>query len=355
MFYASYPITPASELLHELSRHKNFGVITLQAEDEIAAANAALGAAFAGHLAVTGTSGPGMDLKAETLGLAVIMELPMVIVDVQRGGPSTGLPTKTEQGDLLLAMFGRHGESPMPIVAPSSPADCFSVALEAARIAVRYRTPVIVLSDTFLSNSSEPWRVPEVDDLPVIEPNFAVANGDGFLPYGRDERLARPWAVPGTPGLVHRIGGLEREDGTGNISYEPENHERMTHLRQAKVEGIADDIPALEVDDPGGDAELLVLGWGSSLGTIKAAATRVRAGGGAVATAHLRHLNPFPANTGEVVRAYPKVLIPEMNMGQLAMLIRAKFLIDAKRFTKVQGLPIFAEDLEGEIRRVLDE
>jgi 2-oxoglutarate ferredoxin oxidoreductase subunit alpha len=355
LFYASYPITPASELLHELSRHKNFGVITLQAEDEIAAANVALGAAFTGHLAVTGTSGPGMDLKAETLGLAVIMELPMVIVDVQRGGPSTGLPTKTEQGDLLLAMFGRHGESPMPIVAAASPADCFDVALEAARIAVRYRTPVIVLSDTFLSNSSEPWRVPEVDDLPLIEPNFAVADGDGFLPYARDERLARPWAVPGTPGLVHRIGGLEREDLTGNISYEPENHERMTHLRQAKVDGIADDIPPLVVDDPEGDAELLVLGWGSSLGTIRAAAGRVRASGGKVATAHLRHLNPFPANTGEVVRAYRTVLIPEMNLGQLAMLIRAKFLVDAKSFTKVQGLPIFAEDLEEEIRRVLDE
>jgi 2-oxoglutarate/2-oxoacid ferredoxin oxidoreductase subunit alpha len=355
LFYASYPITPASELLHELSRHKNFGVITLQAEDEIAAANVALGAAFAGQLAVTGTSGPGMDLKAETLGLAVIMELPMVIVDVQRGGPSTGLPTKTEQGDLLLAMFGRHGESPMPIVAASSPADCFDVALEAARIAVRYRTPVIVLSDTFLSNSSEPWRVPEVDDLPVIDPNFAVADGDGFLPYARDERLSRPWAVPGTPGLVHRIGGLEREDLTGNISYDPENHERMTHLRQAKVDGIADDIPPLAVDDPEGDAELLVLGWGSSLGTIRAAARRVRASGGKVATAHLRHLNPFPANTGEVVRAYRTVLIPEMNLGQLALLIRARFLVDAKRFTKVQGLPIFAEDLEEEIRRVLDE
>jgi 2-oxoglutarate ferredoxin oxidoreductase subunit alpha len=355
LFYASYPITPASELLHELSRHKNFGVITLQAEDEIAAANAALGAAFAGHLAVTGTSGPGMDLKAETLGLAVIMELPMVVVDVQRGGPSTGLPTKTEQGDLLLAMFGRHGESPMPIVAPSSPADCFAVALEAARIAVRYRTPVIVLSDTFLSNSSEPWRVPEVDDLPVIDPNFATANGEGFLPYARDDRLARPWAVPGSPGLVHRIGGLEREDLTGNISYEPENHEHMTHLRQAKVDGVAADIAPIEVDDPSGDAELLVLGWGSSLGTIRAAASRIRQGGGSVATAHIRHLNPFPPNIGEVVNAYDKVLIPEMNLGQLALLIRAKFLVDVKSFTKVQGLPIFAEELEREITRVLDE
>ena len=355
LFYASYPITPASELLHELSRHKNFGVITLQAEDEIAAANAALGAAFAGHLAVTGTSGPGMDLKAETLGLAVIMELPMVIVDVQRGGPSTGLPTKTEQGDLLLAMFGRHGESPMPIVAPSSPADCFAAALEAARIAVRYRTPVIVLSDTFLSNPSEPWRVPEVEDLPVIDPNFAVANGEGFLPYARDDRLARPWAVPGSPGLVHRIGGLERENLTGNISYEPENHEHMTHLRQAKVDGVAADISPIEVHDPSGKAELLVLGWGSSLGTIRAAATRIREAGGAVATAHLRHLNPFPPNIGEVVTSYPRVLIPEMNLGQLAMLIRAKFLVDVKSFTKVQGLPIFAEELEQEIKRVLDE
>ena len=357
LFYASYPITPASELLHELSRHKNFGVITLQAEDEIAAANMALGASFAGHLAVTGTSGPGMDLKAETLGLAVIMELPMIIVDVQRGGPSTGMPTKTEQSDLLLAMFGRHGESPLPIVAASSPADCFDAAIEAARIAVTYRTPVILLSDTFLSNSSEPWRLPDVDALPTIEPRFATApaNGDGFLPYERDEQLARPWAIPGTPGLVHRIGGLEREDGTGNISYDPLNHERMTDLRAAKVAGIADDIPPLEVDDPDGDAELLVLAWGSSLGTIRAAARRVRADGRKVATAHLRHLNPFPSNTGDVVTAYRKVLIPEMNSGQLSLLIRARFLVDAISFTKVQGIPIFADDLEQEILRVLDD
>jgi len=357
LFYASYPITPASELLHELSRHKNFGVITLQAEDEIAAANVALGAAFAGDLAVTGTSGPGMDLKAETLGLAVITELPMVIVDVQRGGPSTGLPTKTEQADLLLAMFGRHGESPMPIVAASSPSDCFDAAIEAVRIAVTYRTPVILLSDTFLSNSSEPWLIPDADALPSIDPNFASANGGGeaFLPYTRDDKLARPWAIPGTPGLVHRIGGLEREMNTGNISYEPENHEAMVHLRQAKVDGIADDIPELSVDDPDGDAELLVLGWGSSLGTIRAAARRVRAAGRKVAFAHLRHLNPFPANTGDVVTRYPKVLIPEMNLGQLALLIRGRFLVDAQSFTKVQGLPIFAEDLEQEILRVLDE
>jgi 2-oxoglutarate ferredoxin oxidoreductase subunit alpha len=355
LFYASYPITPASELLHELSRHKNFGVVTLQAEDEIAAANVALGAAFAGQLAVTGTSGPGMDLKAETLGLAVIMELPMVIVDVQRAGPSTGMPTKTEQTDLLLAMYGRHGESPLPIVAASSPADCFAAAIEAARIAVRYRTPVILLSDTFLSNSSEPWRLPEVDDLPVIDPNFAHANGGGFLPYARDEHLARPWAIPGTPGLVHRIGGLEREDGTGNISYDPDNHERMTYLRRDKVAGIAADIPLLEVDDPDDDADLLVLGWGSSLGTIRAAARRVRAAGRSVAVAHLRHLHPFPANTGDVVRRYPKVLIPEMNLGQLSLLIRARFLVDARGFNKVQGLPIVAEELETEIVRMLDE
>ena len=355
LFYASYPITPASELLHELSRHKNFGVITLQAEDEIAAANVALGASFAGHLAVTGTSGPGMDLKAETLGLAVIMELPLVIVDVQRGGPSTGLPTKTEQGDLLLAMFGRHGESPMPVLAAASPSDCFAMAVEAARIAVRYRTPVILLSDTFLSNSSEPWKLPDLDALPMIDPDFAAANGSDFLPYARDERLARPWAVPGTAGLVHRIGGLERQDLTGNISYDAENHEHMTHLRDQKVAGIADDIPLLDVEDPDGDAELLVLGWGSSFGTIRAAARRVRGRGRSVATAHLRHLNPFPSNTGDVVKAYPKVLIPEMNLGQLAMLIRARFLVDARTFSKVQGIPIFAEDLEQEIVRVLDE
>ena len=355
LFYASYPITPASELLHELSRHKNFGVITIQAEDEIAAANMALGAAFTGQLAVTGTSGPGVDLKAETIGLAVIMELPMILVDVMRAGPSTGMPTKTEQADLLLAMYGRHGESPLPIVAAATPSDCFSAALEAARIAVRYRTPVILLSDTFIANSSEPWALPDVDELPTIDPAFASPNGPDFLPYSRDDRLARPWAVPGTPGLVHRIGGLERQDGTGNISYDPANHELMTRLRQAKVEGVADDVPALEVDDPSGDAELLVLGWGSSLGTITAAVGAARADGKKVATAHLRHLNPFPANTAEVVRAYPKILIPEMNLGQLAALIRAKYLVDAQTYSKVQGLPIFAEELENEITRMLDE
>ncbi|MGQ0669733.1 MAG: 2-oxoacid:acceptor oxidoreductase subunit alpha [Actinomycetota bacterium] len=355
LFYASYPITPASELLHELSRLKNFRVRTLQAEDEIAAANVALGAAFAGHLGVTGTSGPGMDLKAETLGLAVTMELPMVVVDVQRAGPSTGMPTKTEAADLLLAMFGRHGESPLPIVAPSSPSNCFHAAIEACRIAVKYRTPVILLSDTFLANSSEPWLIPDADSLPVIDPGFATGPNAGteFMPYLRDENLARPWAVPGTPGLRHRIGGLEKEDGGGDISYDAHNHERMTHLRAAKVEKVADDIPLLEVNDESGEADLLVLGWGSSYGTIMAAALRVRDRGMKLAIAHLTHLNPLPRNTGEVVRSYPNVLIPEMNMGQLALLIRARFLVDARSFTKVQGLPIFAEELESEIIEAL--
>jgi 2-oxoglutarate ferredoxin oxidoreductase subunit alpha len=355
LFYASYPITPASELLHELSRLKNFGVRTLQAEDEIAAANVALGAAFVGQLGVTGTSGPGMDLKAETLGLAVALELPMVIVDVQRAGPSTGMPTKTEAADLLQAMYGRHGESPVPIVASSSPSLCFDAAIEAVRIAVKYRTPVILLSDTFLSNSSEPWLIPDADTLPTIDPGFATGPNAGteFLPYLRDENLARPWAIPGTPGLRHRIGGLEKEDGTGDISYEPENHELMTELRAAKVAGIAKDVPALEVDDPDGDATLLVLGWGSTWGTIRAAARRVRDQGKKVATAHLVHLNPFPSNIADVVGRYPKVLIPEMNSGQLALLIRGRFLVDAQSYTKVQGLPIFAEDLEHEILKVM--
>ncbi|HZA60569.1 MAG TPA: 2-oxoglutarate ferredoxin oxidoreductase subunit alpha, partial [Actinomycetota bacterium] len=354
LFYASYPITPASELLHEISRHKNFGVRTFQAEDEIAAANMALGAAFAGHLGVTGTSGPGMDLKSETVSLAVAMELPMVIVDVQRAGPSTGMPTKTEQADLLMAMYGRHGESPLPIVAASTPSDCFRAAIEACRIAVTYRTPVILLSDTFIANSSEPWRIPDVDGLPEMDPGFATGpNADGeFLPYLRDERLARPWAIPGTPGLEHRIGGLEKEaEGTGNISYDPENHERATRLRDAKIAGI--DVPGLEVDDPGGQAELLVLGWGSTFGVIKAAGRGIRDRGKSVATAHLTHLNPLPGNIGDVLGAYAKVLIPENNTGQLLKILRAQFLVDAAGFNKVQGQPIFTEELEEEIIRRL--
>ena len=355
LFYASYPITPASELLHELSRHKNFGVRTVQAEDEIAAANLALGASFGGHLGVTGTSGPGMDLKAETVGLAVALELPLVVVDVQRAGPSTGMPTKTEAADLLQAMYGRHGESPIPIVAPYTPSECFQAAVEAVRIAVTYRTPVIVLSDTFLANSSEPWLVPNVDDLPEIDPAFATQpnHDDGFWPYLRNEKLARPWAIPGTPGLEHRIGGLEKEDGSGNISYDPENHERMTRLRAEKVARIANDIPLLEVDDPGGDAKLLVLGWGSSYGPLRAGVRRVRDRGGKVAFAHVFHLNPLPRNTGEVLRSYTKVLVPETNMGQLVRIIRAEFLVDAEGYSKVTGSPLGAAEIDREIERRL--
>ncbi|TMK85547.1 MAG: 2-oxoacid:acceptor oxidoreductase subunit alpha [Actinobacteria bacterium] len=351
IFYSSYPITPASEILHELSRHKNFGVRTLQAEDEIAACGAALGAAFGGHLGVTGTSGPGLDLKQEMIGLGVTLELPMVIVDVQRAGPSTGMPTKTEAADLLAAMYGRHGESPLPIVASRTPGHCFDAALEAVRIAVKYRTPVILLSDTFLTNSSEPWLLPRVKDLPEIDPKFATQpnHDDGFMPYLRDDNLARPWAVPGTVGLKHRIGGLEKEDVTGNISYEAANHERMTHLREAKVARIAQDIPELEVDDPGGDAELLVLGWGSSYGAIAAGVRRVRAAGKKVASAHLTHLNPLPGNTEQVLRKYPKVLIPEMNLGQLWRIVRSEFLVDAELFSKVHGQPLHAAEIEREI------
>jgi 2-oxoglutarate/2-oxoacid ferredoxin oxidoreductase subunit alpha len=350
LFLASYPITPASELLHELSRHKKVGVRTIQAEDEIAAANMALGAAFGGHLGVTATSGPGMDLKQETVGLAVALELPMIVVDVQRAGPSTGMPTKTEAADLLTAMYGRHGESPLPVIAAATPAGCFEAALEAARLAVTYRTPVILLTDTFLANSSEPWLIPDAADLPEIDPNFATApNADGeFLPYVRDERGVRPWALPGTKGLTHVIGGLEKEDRTGHISYEPENHARMTELRAGKVAGIADDIPPLEVDDPDG-AELLVVGWGSTYGAITGAARRLRRRGKRIATAHLRHLNPLPANTGDVLRSFDRVLVPEVNTGQLAMLLRARFLVDAESYTKVEGLPIFAEELDEEI------
>ena len=350
LLLASYPITPASELLHELSRHTSFGVRTIQAEDEIAAAGMALGASFGGRLGVTATSGPGMDLKSETIGLAVALELPMVIVDVQRAGPSTGMPTKTEQSDLLMALYGRHGESPLPVIAPSTPGGCFDAAFEAVRVAVRYRTPVILLSDTFLASSSEPWQVPDVAELPSIDPGFAAARSGAdepeFLPYGRDEDLARPWAIPGTPGLQHRIGGLEKTDGSGNISYDGANHQLMTDLRAAKVDGI--DVPAIEVDaDP--DATLLVLGWGSSEGTIRAGVRRARLAGHKVASAHIRHLNPLPPNTGDVLRSFDRVLVPEMNTGQLAQVLRAKYLVDVESFCKVQGLPLYAAEIEREI------
>src|ERR671917_2311389 len=348
LFFASYPITPASELLHALSRHRRFGVHTIQAEDEIAAANMALGAAFAGRLGVTATSGPGMDLKAETIGLAVAMELPLVVVDIQRAGPSTGMPTKTEAADLLMALHGRHGESPLPVVAPSTPADCFDIALEAVRIAVTHRTPVILLSDTFLANSSEPWRLPDLDSLPDIDPNFAT-DPSGFQPYARDEKLARPWAVPGTPGLRHRIGGLEKEDVTGNISYDPANHEHMTRLRAERIARVQ--VPDVEVDDPDGEATLLVLGWGSSYGAIEGAARRLRREQGLkLATAHVRHLNPLPGNLGDVLRSYERVLVPETNMGQLATVLRAEHLLDLESYSKVDGLPILTADVMDAIR-----
>jgi 2-oxoglutarate ferredoxin oxidoreductase subunit alpha len=346
---ASYPITPASELLHELSRHARIGVATIQAEDEIAAAGMALGAAFGGRLGVTATSGPGMDLKAETIGLAVALELPMVVIDVQRAGPSTGMPTKTEQSDLLMALYGRHGESPLPVIAPSTAGGCFEAGFEAARIAIRYRTPVIVLSDTFLASSSEPWRVPAPADLPPIDAEFATESaGEEFLPYARNERLARPWAVPGTPGLQHRIGGLEKAHDTGNISYDGANHAHMTELRAAKVAGIADEIPPLAVDSEPG-ANLLVLGWGSTEGAIRAGVRSAREAGRKVACAQLRHLNPLPGNTGDVLRSFERVLVPELNTGQLAQVLRAKFLVDVESYCKVEGRPIFAADVEREI------
>jgi 2-oxoglutarate ferredoxin oxidoreductase subunit alpha len=347
LLLASYPITPASELLHELSRHEALGVRTIQAEDEIAAAGMALGGAFGGHLGVTATSGPGMDLKAETIGLAAMLELPLVVVDVQRAGPSTGLPTKTEQSDLLMALHGRHGESPVPVLAAATPGDCFEAAFEAARIAVEFRTPVILLTDGFLSNSSEPWRIPDVGGLAAIDPAFATAPplGETFLPYARDERGARPWAPPGVAGLAHRIGGLEKQDGSGNISYDPANHATMTRRRAEKLAGIRRELAPL-LADADEAAELLIVGWGSSYGTIRAAARRVRDRGLRVAHAHLRHLNPLPPHLGDLLRAYPRVLVPEMNSGQLAHLLRAEYLVDIDSFTKITGQPLFAAELE---------
>ncbi len=352
---ASYPITPASELLHELSRHASFGVSTIQAEDEIAAAGMALGAAFGGRLGVTATSGPGMDLKAETIGLAVALELPMIIVDVQRAGPSTGMPTKTEQSDLLMALYGRHGESPLPVIAPSTPGGCFDAAFEAVSIAIRYRTPVILLSDTFLASSSEPWSVPAVEDLPQIDPDFATEDqAETFLPYARNGDLARPWAPPGTPGLQHRIGGLEKADGSGNISYDAANHARMTELREAKVAGIVDTIAPVIVDSEPG-ANLLVLGWGSSEGPIRAGVRRARLAGHKVACAHLHHLNPLPGNLADVLRSFDRVLVPEMNTGQLAQVLRAKYLVDVESFCKVQGQPLFTGEIEQQIAMRADD
>ena len=366
VFLGSYPITPASDVLHELSKHKNFGVRTFQAEDEIAGVSAALGASYAGSLGVTTTSGPGLDLKAETIGLAISLELPLLVIDIQRGGPSTGLPTKTEQGDLLQAIYGRHGEAPIPVIAACGPGDCFYAAIEAARIALKYRTPVVLLSDGYLANGAEPWPIPDVSDLPDLaeefafatSPNKVMADGsEAFWPYLRDpETLARPWALPGTPGLMHRIGGLEKADGSGNVSYDPANHDLMVRLRAQKVAGIARDIAPVEVDDPDGlgGAELLVLGWGSTLGAVQAGVRGVRATGRRVARAHLRHLNPFPPNLGEVVKAYRHVLVPEVNLGQLRKLVRAEFLVDAQGLNKVNGLPFRRADIELAILARLD-
>ncbi|HZS24873.1 MAG TPA: 2-oxoacid:acceptor oxidoreductase subunit alpha [Gaiellaceae bacterium] len=356
LFLGAYPITPASSILEELAGYKHFGVRTFQAEDEIAAAGAALGAAFGGALGVTTSAGPGVVLKAETIGLAMQLELPLVICDIQRAGPSTGMPTKPEQGDLLMVLFGRNSESPVPVVAALSPSDCFHAAIEACRIALRYRTPVYLLSDAYLANGSEPWLLPDVASLPDISVDFATEpNSDGtFLPYLRDEQtLARPWAVPGTPGLEHRIGGLEKADRTGNVSYDPENHDLMTRLRAQKVAGI--EVADLEVDDPDGDASVLVLGWGGTYGPIAAACRRVRQGGRSVAHAHLRHLNPFPRNTGEVLRRYDKVLVPEMNLGQLLKLIRAEFLVDAVGYNRVRGVPLRAAEVADAIEAMVDQ
>jgi len=363
LFLGSYPITPASDILHELAKHKRFGVRTFQAEDEIAAVGAALGASFGGSLAVTSTSGPGMLLKAETVGLAVSVELPLIVCDIQRAGPSTGMPTKTEQADLLQAMFGRNGESPVPVIAAASPADCFNAAIEAARIAVKYRTPVILLSDGYLANGSEPWRIPDTASLPDLSAEFAFAkpagpdeNGDTgeFEPFRRDPvTLARPWAIPGTPGLEHRIGGIEKADITGTISYDPDNHDRMVRLRQAKIDGIAADLAPVEVDDPDGTARVLVLGWGSTFGSVGAAVRQVRNAGHSVAQAHLRHLNPFPPNLADVLRRYDKVLVPEINLGQLALVLRGRFLVDVISYNQVRGLPFRAAELAGVIEDVI--
>jgi 2-oxoglutarate ferredoxin oxidoreductase subunit alpha len=357
LFLGAYPITPASGILEELARYKQFGVRTFQAEDEIAAAGAALGASFGGALGVCTSAGPGVVLKAETVGLAVTLELPLVVIDVQRAGPSTGMPTKPEQADLLMVLFGRNSESPVPVLAASTPGNCFDMALEAARISLKYRTPVYLLSDAYLANGAEPWLIPDAGGLPDLSVEFATApNGeDGqFLPYLRDPAtLARPWAIPGTPGLEHRIGGLEKQDVTGNVSYDPENHDAMVRLRARKVAGIAADIPELEVDDEAADAKLLVLGWGGTYGPVTAAVRRVRMSGGKVAHAHLHYLNPFPSNTGEVLRRYEKVLVPEMNLGQLVKLLRAEFLVDAIGYNRVRGIPFRSSELADAIRALL--
>ena len=355
LFYGSYPITPASDILHQLAGYKSFGVRTFQAEDEIAAMGATIGASYGGALALTGTSGPGIALKAEAMGLAVMTELPMVIVNVQRAGPSTGLPTKVEQADLLQVLYGRNGESPMPVLAPATPAECFTLAVEASRIALKYMTPVVYLSDAFVGNGAEPWRIPELEDLPDISVPNAVKEEGTFLPYGRNpETLSRPWAVPGTAGLEHRIGGLEKLDGLGTVSYDADNHHRMTVMRAAKIAGIAKDIPPLETFGAD-EGELLILGWGSTYGAIRSATELLVAQGKSVGHAHLRYLNPFPGNTGEVLRRFRTVLVPELNLGQLSFVIRGTFLVDALSYGRVRGKPFQIAEIVAESERVLAE
>jgi 2-oxoglutarate ferredoxin oxidoreductase subunit alpha len=355
LFLGAYPITPASAILEDLARHKNFGIRTFQAEDEIAAVGAAVGASFGGAIGICTSAGPGIVLKQETIGLAITLELPLLILDIQRAGPSTGMPTKPEQADLLMVMYGRNSESPVPVVAAATPGQCFEAAIEATRIALKYRTPVFLLSDAYLANGSEPWLLPDLSELPDISVPFATEpNFEGeFMPYLRDEStLARPWAVPGTPGLEHRIGGLEKADVTGNVSYDPDNHDLMVRLRAQKVAGIASDIPELEVDDPGG-ARLLVLSWGGTYGPVAAGVRRVRKDGGRVAHAHLKYLNPFPLNTGDVLKRYERVLVPEINLGQLLQLVRAQFLVDAVGYNRVRGLPLRAGEVEEAIGAML--
>jgi 2-oxoglutarate ferredoxin oxidoreductase subunit alpha len=357
LFLGSYPITPASDILHELSKYKHFGVRTFQAEDEIAAITSTIGAAFAGSMAITTSSGPGIALKGEAIGLAVMLELPLIIVNIQRGGPSTGLPTKTEQSDLWQAMFGRNGECPLPVVSARSPADCFDVAQEAWRIAVRFMTPVMLLSDGYIANGSEPWRIPDLNDLepiPVSHPGpQEEGDGDSFMPYARDERLARPWAIPGTKGLTHRIGGLEKQDGSGNVSYDPLNHQHMTNVRAQKVAGVADDVPLQEVNGES-TGDLLVIGWGGTYGACTTAVDHLQSQGYAVSHAHLRHLNPFPRNLGELMSSFKKVLVPELNMGQLRMLLRDRFLVDVQGLNKVQGKPFAVSEIVEHVRSMLD-
>jgi 2-oxoglutarate/2-oxoacid ferredoxin oxidoreductase subunit alpha len=356
IFLGSYPITPASDILHELARHKAFGIRTFQAEDEIAGIAAAIGAAYGGSLGVTTTSGPGMALKAEAMGLAVMLEIPLLICDIQRGGPSTGLPTKTEQSDLLQAYYGRNGESPIPIVSASTPSDCFSAAYEAVRIAVQHMTPVILLSDGYIANGAEPWKFPKSEDLPPIEVKFKTELGDGehnFLPYLRDEKLARPWAIPGTAGLEHRIGGLEKQNITGNVNYEPENHQLMVNIRQEKVDKIADHIPLQKIDSGPEKGKLLVLGWGSTYGSIKSSVAELQREGYAVSHAHLRYLRPFPKNLGEILRRFEQILIPEINNGQLIKIIRDQYFVDAKAHNKIMGIPITKTELVMKLREML--